>query len=85
MGKAKFNSEHKKILDSFLLEKPNVVPGQCLDTRHIILIINYLPAFMKRGWGLRFLRLKLGIYWPGRHNSFPTSWQKKNEGVDPDK
>lgn len=28
MGKAKFNSEHKKILDSFLLEKPNVVPGQ---------------------------------------------------------
>ncbi|MGZ7043429.1 MAG: MmcQ/YjbR family DNA-binding protein [Methanobacterium sp.] len=28
MGKAKFNPKHKEILDSFLLEKPGVVPGK---------------------------------------------------------
>lgn len=58
MGKAKFNSEHKKILDSFLLEMPNVVPGQMFGTLHIMLIINYLPVFMRMGWGSRFPRLR---------------------------
>jgi hypothetical protein len=28
MGKAKYNLEHKEILDSFLLEMPDVVPGK---------------------------------------------------------
>ncbi len=28
MGKLKFNPQHKKFLDSFLLEKPDVVPGK---------------------------------------------------------
>ncbi|MGZ4857740.1 MAG: hypothetical protein ACXVZU_05225 [Methanobacteriaceae archaeon] len=58
MGNVNFNIEHKRVLDSFLLEIPGVVSGKCSVILLTISIRNYLLASMRMEWVLRFQKIK---------------------------
>lgn len=58
MGKVKFNIEHKKVLDEFLLRTPGVVSGMMFGYLLTTFKRNYLLVSMRMVLVSKFLKIK---------------------------
>ncbi len=86
MGKANFNVEHKKILDSFLLETPGVVSGKMFGYPAYYINNKLFACVYENGVGIKIPGNKANeLIGKRRYNSFSTFRKSKNEGVDSNK